>query len=82
MYTIYMEQYMHQFIEDNFLVLIPLWIALMVFVVFAKGTALWRSAQRKEKIWFIAILITNTLGILSIIYIVFFSKRENNKLIE
>lgn len=34
-----------------------------------KGLALWRAAQRKEKWWFIAFLLINTLGILEIVYI-------------
>ena len=34
-----------------------------------KGIALWRSAQRKEKWWFIFLLIVNSLGILPGIYL-------------
>lgn len=41
-----------------------------------KGVALWRAAKRQELIWFIALLVLNTLAILEIIYIFFFSKRE------
>ncbi len=49
-----------------------------------KGVALWRCARRNDLWWFIAIMIINTLGILEIIYIVFFSERaqspsHNNK---
>ena len=40
-----------------------------------KGVALWRSARRNDLWWFVAVLVINTLGILEIIYIVFFSER-------
>lgn len=40
-----------------------------------KGVALWRSARRNDLWWFVALLVVNTLGILEIIYIVFFSER-------
>ncbi len=42
------------------------------------GVALWKSAQRKDKWWFVILLITNTLGILEIIYIFVFSKKKTN----
>lgn len=40
-----------------------------------KGYALWKSARRKEKWWFIALLIVNTLGLLEILYIFVFSRK-------
>jgi len=43
-----------------------------------KGVALWRSARNTDKLWFIILLLINTLGILEIIYIFFFSKRKGN----
>lgn len=41
-----------------------------------KGLALWKSAQRKEKVWFIVLLILNTLGLLEILYLFVFSSKE------
>ena len=41
-----------------------------------KGVALWKAARRGEKIWFIVMLLLNTLAILEILYIFVFSKRE------
>jgi len=41
-----------------------------------KGVALWKAARRGEKIWFIVLLLINTLAILEILYIFLFSKRE------
>jgi len=41
-----------------------------------KGVALWKAARRGEKIWFVVLLVVNTLAILEILYIFLFSKRE------
>lgn len=41
-----------------------------------KGVALWKSARQKQKWWFIALLIVNTIGILEILYIFIFSKSK------
>jgi hypothetical protein len=54
-------------------------IVLLVAFIALKGYALWSAAKRDEKWWFIAILILNTLGILEIIYIVFFVKQWHKK---
>ncbi len=43
-----------------------------------KGVALWRSARNNQKGWFVALLVLNTLAILEIIYIFFFSKKKEN----
>lgn len=40
-----------------------------------KGWALWISARKGERWWFVALLLINTIGILEIIYIFFISKR-------
>ncbi|MDO8619560.1 MAG: DUF5652 family protein [Candidatus Daviesbacteria bacterium] len=42
---------------------------LAIWEVFWKGIALWKSAQRAEGKWFIAILVLNTFGILPIFYL-------------
>ncbi len=39
-----------------------------------KGVALWKAAKNSHKRWFIALLVVNTLAILEIIYIFYFSK--------
>jgi hypothetical protein len=41
-----------------------------------KGFALWKSARRGESIWFIILLLINTLAILEILYIFVFSERK------
>jgi hypothetical protein len=54
-------------------------IIVALWDVFWKGWALWRAARREEKGWFIVLLILNTMGILPIIYLVFFSKNKKKK---
>jgi len=57
------------------------WMPLLMVLFMAwtlpwKGVALWKSARNKHLVWFIVILIVNTLAILEIIYIFGFSKRK------
>lgn len=53
-----------------------LFAILIVWSLVWKGIALWKSARYKDKVWFIVLLLVNTLGILEIFYIFIFSKRE------
>ncbi|HBQ25469.1 MAG TPA: hypothetical protein DD791_03660 [Syntrophomonas sp.] len=53
---------------------------LLIWSVFWKGLALWRSARMNHKGWFIALLIINTVGIFEIVYIIV--TRERYRLIE
>jgi methionyl-tRNA synthetase len=49
---------------------------LAVWVICWKGFALWKAAQNNSKPWFIALLLINSVGILEIIYLFFFSKKK------
>ena len=49
-----------------------------IAVIFLKGYSLWFAARRGEKVWFIILLILNTLGILELIYIFFVVKAHKN----
>lgn len=51
-------------------------VVLALWSIAWKGLALWVSAKKDDKIWFIALLILNTAGLLEIFYLFFFSKRE------
>lgn len=42
-----------------------------------KGVALWRAARNRSVVWFVILLIVNTLGILEIIYILFSSRGKH-----
>lgn len=59
---------------------VSLGAAIVIFAVISiwalvwKGIALWKSSKKNHLIWFIILLIVNTLGILEILYIFIFSK--------
>jgi hypothetical protein len=44
-----------------------------------KGFALWKSARKGDSVWFVILLLVNTLAILEILYIFIFSERKNDK---
>ncbi len=44
-------------------------VAAVVWTLIWKGLALWRSAELRQKWWFVALLLINTLGILEIVYL-------------
>jgi len=50
-------------------------IVLLLWSLPWKAVALWKAARRGEKIWFIVLLVINTLALLEILYIFIFSKR-------
>ena len=55
------------------------WVFMVILAVWElvwKGIALWKAARNGHSGWYISILIFNTLGILPIIYVLGFSKRE------
>lgn len=56
-----------------------LFLALTVWIIAWKGVALWKAARNNQRNWFVAILVINSLGILEIIYIFYFSKPKDNK---
>jgi methionyl-tRNA synthetase len=55
-----------------------IFILLILWTIPWKGVALWKAAQNKQLVWFIAILILNTFAILEITYIFFFSKKRKS----
>ncbi len=55
------------------LVLIALWSIPW------KGYALWLAAQKGQKWWFVTLLVVNTVGLLEIFYIFYFSRRGEKK---
>ncbi len=56
--------------------LTTLYFVIIAWSFFWKGLALWNSAQNKQKYWFIALLILNTVGIVEIAYLFYFSKKK------
>ena len=61
---------MEQYLMENQWVI---WLILLWAMPW-KGFALWRAAKNNHKKWFIALFLVNTMVILEIIYIFYFSK--------
>lgn len=59
-----------------FLVIIP----LAIWSLFWKALALWHSARRGQTVWFIVLLLINTVGILDIIYLFIAGKLRSRAL--
>jgi hypothetical protein len=55
----------------------PVFFLVLVWSLVWKGLALWKAARHEQKWWFGAILVINTIGILEILYLFVFSKKEN-----
>jgi len=49
---------------------------LSAWALFWKGLVLWKSSQRKQKYWFIAVLLINSIGVLEIIYLIIHYLKE------
>jgi len=64
---------------STFLTENPWLIPVLIIVTILKGFALWQSSQKRQKIWFIALLIVNSFGVLEIIYLImaYISKRNS-----
>lgn len=76
-------QYMGQMMNTNYYgnFGLPLWFLgfvplLVVWGLVWKGWALWTAARKGSKPWFVALLVINTMGILEILYIFWFSKKD------
>lgn len=46
-----------------------LFYAIVIWSLAWKGLALWKSARRGEKYWFIALLVINIIGLFEMLYI-------------
>ena len=53
--------------------------AILIWSLVWKGLALWKAARKNSLVWFIILLVVNTVGILEILYIFVFSKMEKKK---
>lgn len=53
-------------------------ILLLIYIwsLIWKGIAMWRAAHLKQRNWFIAILVLNTLGVIEIAYLFKFAEKK------
>lgn len=52
-------------------------IPFVILDLVLRGFSLWKAAKRNQNIWFIALLIINSMGILPLIYLVL--NRDQNE---
>ncbi|MBU3904797.1 MAG: hypothetical protein KJ906_01445 [Nanoarchaeota archaeon] len=58
------------------------WIVMIIISIWSivwKGLGLWKAAGKKDKSWFIAMLVLNTAGILPIIYLYLTGRKIKKK---
>lgn len=58
------------------------WWLLIILVLWSmvwKGLALWKAARNESKVWFVLMLIVNTIGLLEIIYIFAVAKKHKTR---
>lgn len=65
--------------DPKMMVLVSL---LSIWTLIWKGIALWKAAQNKSKPWFIVLLALNTVGILEIVYIFYFSNKKSKSVVK
>lgn len=63
---------MYQLSYDNLIVL----LVMLLWVLPWKGYALWTASKKDHKIWFVILLVINTLSVLEIIYIFAVAKKN------
>ncbi len=54
----------------------PRGFLLIAWTLFWKGWALWRAVKNDQKIWYGCLLVINLLGLLEIVYLLFFQKKD------
>jgi len=54
-------------------------LPLVLWSSFWKGWALWKSAGKRQLVWFIILLLVNTLGLLEIAYIFWLNRWDIDK---
>ena len=57
----------------------PLVAIGLIWTIYWKYHAIWYAVKHEEKWWFLAFLVINTLGILEILYLYYFSKFHKNQ---
>jgi len=57
-----------------------IYLLAIVWTLPWKGVALWKAARNHQKVWFGAMLIIQTLGVLEILYIFFFQSEPKEAL--
>lgn len=64
-------------LDLNTLSILAPWLGVvLVWDMVWKGIALWKAGRNNQLIWYLCILIFNTVGILPMVYLALFQKKE------
>lgn len=55
-----------------------LFIIIALWSLTWKAVALWHAARNGQRLWLIAFLLINTVGVLEIVYLAWFQKKNND----
>jgi len=72
-----MNEAIMNFCATHTLLVPSILIVLAVFDLIFRGFALWHSARKSQKIWFIFLLVVNSVGILPIVYLLLNQKKKD-----
>ena len=74
---LFMEECMNLILEQ---LGISIWMLIIIvtWTIIWKMLALWKAARNNSPVWFVILILCNTVGILEILYIFFFSKIKTN----
>jgi hypothetical protein len=56
-----------------------LFVVLGIWALIWKGFALWKAARTGRMDWFVLLLIVNTVGILEMVYLFFFARKQGSQ---
>lgn len=51
-----------------------LYLPIVIWSLLWKGSALWQAASKKQLLWFLVLLVVNTLGLLEIFYVFYLNR--------
>ncbi len=66
-------------IHDGYAYVLIILGIVFLFDLILRGIAMWKAAKKNQKIWFVALLFINSVGILPVIYLLVVDKKEKKK---
>lgn len=60
-------------------IFVPLILVVVLWTVALKGYSLWYAARAGQKWWFIALLVINTMGLLEIVYLIWYRPKSSTQ---
>lgn len=54
-------------------------LIVLVWTLIWKGIGLWKSGRNNQLYWFVALFVLNTLGVLPIVYLLWFQKKGKSE---